>query len=253
MNQAEFLASTIQPIVAFIVLCSVAIHGLSIPFFSLGRRVHSVSSRTWSRHATGPDWTTLTRHVTRGEDVVINRDRDASTMENGRAGLTEEEKTIMESRRTSSEGKPQQEDGSEPKAEDMLKSDDVGKEQMPPDGTETTMEWREGSDKVVERRAGPGEEVGNQTGFLYSTCVPAADILMSRLMSRSCGMRMRTGILVRRRRRAHCERRICTFSISDTLTRALLPLRRPRARSRRARDAMCSPLLKNLMESAKIM
>ena len=33
------------------VLCSILIHGLSIPFFSLGRRVHSVS-RTWSRHDT---------------------------------------------------------------------------------------------------------------------------------------------------------------------------------------------------------
>ncbi|KAG9315963.1 Sodium/hydrogen exchanger family-domain-containing protein [Chiua virens] len=141
-NRAEFLAATIQPIVAFIVLCSVAIHGLSIPFFSLGRRVHSVSSRTWSRHASGPDWATYTRHVTRAEDVVINRDPDA--MENGRAGLTEEEKTIMESRRTSIDGKAPREDA---------------KKQYPPDGTEITMEWKEGSDKVVEQWEGPGKEV----------------------------------------------------------------------------------------------
>jgi NhaP-type Na+/H+ or K+/H+ antiporter len=158
-NQAEFLASTIQPIVAFIVLCSVAIHGLSIPFFSLGRRVHSVSSRTWSRHASGPpDWATHTRHITRGEDVVINRDRDVNAMENGRAGLTEEEKTIMESRRTSTDLKEPREDGSS-KTEDTFKGDETAKEQTPPDGTDTVMEWKEGSDKIIERRTEPGEEV----------------------------------------------------------------------------------------------
>ena len=162
-NQAEFVAATIQPIVAFIVLCSVAIHGLSIPFFSLGRRVHSVSSRTWSRHASGPDWATQTRHVTRAEDVVINRDHDVDDMENGRAGLTEEEKTILESRRTSTEIKAPHEDGNS-KTEDMLKGDNTAKEKMPPDGTETTTEWKEGSDKIIERQAGPGEDVG-VTGF----------------------------------------------------------------------------------------
>ncbi|KAI9568563.1 Sodium/hydrogen exchanger family-domain-containing protein [Boletus coccyginus] len=148
-NQAEFLASTIQPIVAFIVLCSVAIHGLSIPFFSLGRRVHSVS-RTWSRHASGPDWATHTRHITRAEDVVINRDHDVNAMENGRAGLAEEEKTIMESRRTSADLNALHE-----KTEGTLKDD----KQTPPDGIEDVMEWKEGSDKIIERRAGPGEEV----------------------------------------------------------------------------------------------
>ncbi|KAG8214423.1 Sodium/hydrogen exchanger family-domain-containing protein [Butyriboletus roseoflavus] len=157
-NQAEFLAATIQPIVAFIVLCSVAIHGLSIPFFSLGRRVHSVSSRTWSRHASGPDWATHTRHVTRAEDVVINRDLDVNAMENGRAGVTEDEKTIMESRRTSTDIKaPHESDSS--KTEDVLQGDDTAKEKMPPDGTETTTEWKEGFDKIIERQSGPGEDV----------------------------------------------------------------------------------------------
>lgn len=148
-NQTEFLASAMQPIVAFVVLCSVAIHGLSIPFFSLGRRVHSVSSRTWSRHASGSDWTNLTRHIARAEDVVINRDRDVNAMENGRAGYTEEEKMTMEGSRTSSDVKTE-----------TLKGDEAMKHQTPPDGTETVMEWKEGSDLVVERRGGPGEEVG---------------------------------------------------------------------------------------------
>ena len=83
-NQVELLAATIQPIVAFMVLCSITIHGLSIPFFSLGRRVHSVS-RTWSRHQSmdpsiGPDWATHIRRVSRPEDIVINRD---SALERG--------------------------------------------------------------------------------------------------------------------------------------------------------------------------
>ncbi|KAJ7648010.1 hypothetical protein FB45DRAFT_895015 [Roridomyces roridus] len=42
-NQQELLAATIQPIVAFIVLGSIVVHGLSIPFFSLSG---SVSSHT---------------------------------------------------------------------------------------------------------------------------------------------------------------------------------------------------------------
>ncbi|KAI0789060.1 hypothetical protein BC629DRAFT_1593532 [Irpex lacteus] len=42
-NQQEYLAATLQTIVAFIVLGSILIHGLSIPFFSFGRRIHSHS------------------------------------------------------------------------------------------------------------------------------------------------------------------------------------------------------------------
>ncbi|KAJ7268613.1 Sodium/hydrogen exchanger family-domain-containing protein [Mycena rebaudengoi] len=40
-NQQEILAASIQPIVAFVVLGSIVIHGLSIPFFSLGGTMHS--------------------------------------------------------------------------------------------------------------------------------------------------------------------------------------------------------------------
>ncbi|KIK92425.1 hypothetical protein PAXRUDRAFT_829968 [Paxillus rubicundulus Ve08.2h10] len=163
-NEAEFLAATIQPIVAFIVLCSVTIHGLSIPFFSLGRRVRSVSSRTWSRHAAGPDWTTHTRHVTRAEDVVINRDHDASAMEKGEGGLTEEEESVLDSRLTSTVGtlapSPQEESsGTFDTRTVAMRDEEAIKEEMPPDGTETMLEWREGPHKIIERRTGPGEEV----------------------------------------------------------------------------------------------
>lgn len=79
-HQIEMLVETIHPIVGFMVLTSITVHGLSIPSFSLGRRVHSVS-RTWSRHATGqslggqPEWANQTTLVTRGDEkIVINRD-----------------------------------------------------------------------------------------------------------------------------------------------------------------------------------
>ncbi|KAG0708414.1 Sodium/hydrogen exchanger family-domain-containing protein [Suillus ampliporus] len=168
-NQSEFLALTIQPIVAFMVLCSVAIHGLSIPFSLLGRRVHSVS-RTWSRHATPatPDWATHTRHVTRAEDIIINR--DPAGLERGEGGLTEEEKSAMESKRASTitasplcpDEVEEIGEGSsvETHAEAALaKEEEDMKEEVPPDGKETTTEWKEGPHKIIERRGGPGEEV----------------------------------------------------------------------------------------------
>ena len=89
-HQLEMLRDMIQPIIAFIALCSITIHGLSITFFSLGMRVHSVS-RTWSRRDTtgsgrtaAPDWTNQARLVTRAEDIVINRD-----LERGNTARTE--------------------------------------------------------------------------------------------------------------------------------------------------------------------
>jgi hypothetical protein len=76
-NQAELLAATLQTIVSFVVLGSIFIRefskmesisqldksfsdGLSIPFFSFGRRIHTRTvslSRTWtSRQPVQPDW-----------------------------------------------------------------------------------------------------------------------------------------------------------------------------------------------------
>ncbi|EJT98683.1 hypothetical protein DACRYDRAFT_70529 [Dacryopinax primogenitus] len=93
-TQEQLLSGSIQPIVSFIVLCSVLSHGLSVPAFSLSKRVHSLSmtahTRSWSRQAsreTGhrePEWATQARRVHRPEDVVINRDVD---LEKGALGL----------------------------------------------------------------------------------------------------------------------------------------------------------------------
>ncbi|KAG9316358.1 Sodium/hydrogen exchanger family-domain-containing protein [Chiua virens] len=79
-NQAQLLAATIEPIVSFVVLGSIIVRtfsfdsrsvigasyvstdGLSIPFFNLGREVHSHSTSlayTWTRLRTGatlPEW-----------------------------------------------------------------------------------------------------------------------------------------------------------------------------------------------------
>jgi len=60
-NQQELLAATLQTIVSFIVLGSIIIHGLSIPFFSFGRRIHTRTlslTRTWTSRQPiqQPDW-----------------------------------------------------------------------------------------------------------------------------------------------------------------------------------------------------
>jgi hypothetical protein len=94
-RQIEIVSQMIQPIIVFMVICSITILG-----FSLGRRVHSVS-RTWSRRDTtgsragAPDWTNWARLVTRAEDIVINRD-----LERGEGGgvLLEKTMTMMSTR-----------------------------------------------------------------------------------------------------------------------------------------------------------
>lgn len=160
-EQTELVAKSIQPITAFMVLTSITIHGLSIPSFSLGRRVHSVSL-TWSRHAP-PDWTTQARHVQRGEDIVVNRDAD---VESG-ALPAKPELAVPRARHTDStsgstdiaEKPPLSESSSEDTKREEARQAEEAKEETPPDGNEILQQWQEGPDVVVERRAGPGEEV----------------------------------------------------------------------------------------------
>ncbi|KAG2360635.1 Sodium/hydrogen exchanger family-domain-containing protein [Suillus spraguei] len=189
VNQTEFLALTIQPIVAFMVLCSVAIHGLSIPFSLLGQRVHSVGSRTWSRHASSnvPDWTTHTRHVTRAEDVIINR--DPAGLERGEGGLAEEDKSALESKRASTlTVSPPSPDEIEQIGEAnsvetraaaaLAKDEEEIKEEIPADGKGTTAEWKEGAHRIIERRGGPGEEVDVEV--IYNAFKPSEQAVHSR-------------------------------------------------------------------------
>ncbi|PCH44339.1 hypothetical protein WOLCODRAFT_154371 [Wolfiporia cocos MD-104 SS10] len=158
-SQAQLLAASIQPICAFMVLCSIAIHGLSIPFFSLGRRVHSVS-HTWSRHDTfgrhAPEWMSHTQPVVPGEDIVINHD---SEMERGMLPPAEKER-----REDLESGVPQDEKNDREVArkqdESAMRADGSDfRKQNAPDGGEILQEWQEGPHRIIERRAGPGQEV----------------------------------------------------------------------------------------------
>ena len=150
MGQQQLLAASIQPIVAFMVLCSIAVHGLSIPFFTFGRRVHSVS-RTWSRHDTFgtfgstrrrsilPEWTTQIRHVQPGEEIIINRDDQAESITPVEGSETQEKHI---------------EEDSPPTHEKPVPAPD-----NPPDGEVRVQEWKEGPHRVIERREAPGAEV----------------------------------------------------------------------------------------------
>ena len=163
-NQAEYLATLIQPVVAFMVLCSVLIHGLSIPFFSLGRRVTTVT-RTWSRQPSLPDWALHTRRVERAEDVVINRD-PANMMERGQVG--EGAKDGLSNRPSVTMGHEDERRHSAVPREDSADADaltmamtepEEAKADNAPDGTDVFAEWKEGPHRIIERRNDPGEEV----------------------------------------------------------------------------------------------
>ncbi|KAG1730025.1 Cation/H+ exchanger [Suillus lakei] len=68
-DQAQYLAATIQPIVSFVVLGSIIVHGLSIPFFSIGRGIHC---RTTFSTITFPDivGSTVDGDVERGSTTL---------------------------------------------------------------------------------------------------------------------------------------------------------------------------------------
>ncbi|KAE8539786.1 hypothetical protein D1P53_003723 [Cryptococcus gattii VGV] len=75
------LKAVIMPVTLFLVLSSIVTHGMSIPFFSLGRRVHSITytrSRNLSMDTRGdePAWTTHARRIIPGQEIIVNRDDD---------------------------------------------------------------------------------------------------------------------------------------------------------------------------------
>ena len=155
--QAKLLAEAIQPIVAFMVLCSIVIHGLSIPFFSLGRH----ASRTLSRHASFPDWTNQTRLVDRGASIVINRDPD---IEKGIMVQTEKGAVVNT---TESQGHQV----TDAAAGDP--SSPVGARfATPPDGDERVQQWQEGRHLVIERKTGSGEV----SFFVHDTLHPRSHV-----------------------------------------------------------------------------
>lgn len=96
----------------------------------------------------------MTRHVVRGHDIVINRDSD---MERGDATVNGDETPPTE-KAPGSDTSPTQttKEGEEPSPQ---REEGDFREENPPDGREVIAEWKEGPHNIVEKRAGPGEEV----------------------------------------------------------------------------------------------
>lgn len=87
----DVLALTIQPVVFFLVLCSITIHGLTVPFFAFSKSAATLT-RTWSRNPSfmddgGPGW--MNR---------MKRFRTADTMQSGAevegGGMTEIQRVL---------------------------------------------------------------------------------------------------------------------------------------------------------------
>ncbi|KEP47892.1 Na+/H+ antiporter Nha1 [Rhizoctonia solani 123E] len=164
-QQIDYLGHSIQPIVAFMVLISIMIHGLSIPFFSLGKRVHSIR-HTWSRHTTveggRPEWANQTRQIRPGEEIVVNRDDVA---ERGEMPALDEKRGSVPTSELSGEGSSGTVDIREKEhgtGEHITSAEGreghMGVPLDSADDVETT-EWREGPHLVIERSPGHGEEV----------------------------------------------------------------------------------------------
>ncbi|ORY22016.1 Sodium/hydrogen exchanger family-domain-containing protein [Naematelia encephala] len=189
-DQITLLRATMIPVVSFLVLSSVISHGLSIPFFSLSRRVHSITY-TWSRNPSmdtrrdnEPAWTTHARRVIPGQEIVINRDDDAEEGDLGlrrsdtirdaeavQAGKIEGSSGGSSSSRTMAQGEdieltesPQGDLEEERQAEHDAERDAGGERAQDTDDedgsrTPPLAEYREGNHLVVERKKGTGDEV----------------------------------------------------------------------------------------------
>ncbi|KAG8756438.1 hypothetical protein FRC11_005309, partial [Ceratobasidium sp. 423] len=160
-QQIDYLGHSIQPVIAFMVLISIMIHGLSIPFFSLGKRVHSIR-HTWSRQPTvegRPEWANQTRQIRPGEEIIVNRD---DAVERGEMPALDEKRGSAPTSEISGEGSSGSVDVRETEhgTGEHITSAEGREGRMgadPKHGVETT-EWREGPDLVIERCAGHGEE-----------------------------------------------------------------------------------------------
>ncbi|KAJ7144325.1 Sodium/hydrogen exchanger family-domain-containing protein [Mycena epipterygia] len=90
-NQQELLAACLQPIVSFVVLGSIIIHGLSIPFFSLGATLHSrtlsaVASLTRTHTGATTEWLIGIRRAPTTVSADVDIERANETMHVGNTG-----------------------------------------------------------------------------------------------------------------------------------------------------------------------
>ncbi|KAL9931627.1 hypothetical protein V8E36_009413 [Tilletia maclaganii] len=100
----DVLALTIQPIVFFFVLCSIAVHGLTIPFFAFSKGAHKIT-RTWSRHPSmapnqEPSWMTRIKRFGTKDSTAL-RDGD------GGGGMAEIQRILASTPAKQSERDPE--------------------------------------------------------------------------------------------------------------------------------------------------
>ncbi|THV06424.1 hypothetical protein K435DRAFT_773360 [Dendrothele bispora CBS 962.96] len=172
-DQTRLLAKAIQPIVAFMVLCSIMVHGLSIPGFSLSKRIHS---RTFSRRTTigaatggrgtmdgnggaaGPEWATQVGIIKSPEDVVINRDPEhVRRRRKDQQPEGDEKKDGVEDDEKDAERRRRDEVDRAERGEGSLSIEE--KERMEDDGSpgESTVLERKSSDRLSKTSSSLGE------------------------------------------------------------------------------------------------
>jgi hypothetical protein len=147
-------------------LSNVCLDGLSIPFFSLGKRVHSIR-QTWSRHNTvegRPEWEGQVRQLQPGEEIIVNRD---DAVERGEATDSNEKReslpTSLGEGSSGSVDARTEVDREKAQGEHITSSEgrkgQMGGAAVEKDEDMETTEWREGPHLVIERDPGHGEEV----------------------------------------------------------------------------------------------
>jgi hypothetical protein len=142
------------PALAELTVTRPQIHGLTIPFFTLGRRVHSIS-RTWTQGTTNnePSWLSRVKRIGDDDDeekVVRGEGEELGRTESGEMGT--EKATPVDSARTlepeEESGQGYQKDGDAAREDGYDEMDDIRAEGKKEKGdTDETEIWQEG-DKV---------------------------------------------------------------------------------------------------------
>lgn len=144
------LSIVLEPVVYFIILCSVLVHGLSIPIFTSSRRLQRrVSSfqRTYTNGSLGPEpsWLSKVRRV--GETVAEQADSEKKT------DGEKQEDTPTSGSSTAAEGE----------GDDVVGHHDKGIA-MEDGHPERVTRWQEGGKTVVEDAQGEVVEVDDPRG-----------------------------------------------------------------------------------------
>lgn len=152
-SQVDLLQETIFPVVSILVLASVVTHGMSIPFFVSGRRVHSVTT-TWSRAPSmsdnQPAWTTHATRLNHGQSIIVNRDDEAGDIglqHRPNLSMQREKSIAFEDDSNGSSSSNTRADMSEKSAREAPTDSETARRTASPGANE----YREGRDLVIER------------------------------------------------------------------------------------------------------